>query len=173
VHHSWCLSSAFQAPGEENFERLKERKGEYKAGVMEIETDKLTLVNAFASARQGEIHSLGHESDAQYADVTITADAGIGMVGDQTYMTQDDEEADLMQRRPNSSSVVGATKQPLKSAMKKPGNEAVSASSRSAKPAPAAAPAKGRITAAEKRKREVSKDMRRSTSLKTPSEPDE
>jgi hypothetical protein len=88
-----------------------------------------------------------------YGDETITVDVVTTLAGDQTYMTQDDDEADLMQRKPTKAAVAPA-KPPLKSAMKKSSNEATT--SAKATPAAAVPSSKGRITAAEKRKREVS-----------------
>lgn len=89
-------------------------------------------------------------------------------IGDQTYMTQDD---DLLDRRPTTATTATLAKasapskastssqqqhqpQPLKSALKKPSTGAASASKAGASSAPASAP-KGRITVAQKKKREV------------------
>ncbi|PWN89893.1 hypothetical protein FA10DRAFT_99788 [Acaromyces ingoldii] len=89
-------------------------------------------------------------------------------IGDQTYMTQDD---DLLDRRPTTTTTAALARtsapskastssqqqhqqQPLKSALKKPSTGAASASKAGASSAPASAP-KGRITVAQKKKREA------------------
>ncbi|UZJ51867.1 hypothetical protein CBS101457_001187 [Exobasidium rhododendri] len=122
-----------EAPGEENFERLKERK-----------------------ERRGDMDLLEGQNTAGFGDETVTADVGMSIAGDQTYMTQDEDEAELMQRKPFVSGTSNASKQPLKSALKKAGSDAASTTARATKPAATmAGPTKGRITAAEKRKREA------------------
>ena len=92
---------------------------------------------------------LSYSQLAGHGDETVTGETGLGP-GDQTYMTQDDDDAALMQRKPTNAST--PAKPPLKSALKKPSSDMAKAS----RPA-APGVAKGRITVAEKKKREVSR----------------
>jgi hypothetical protein len=93
--------------------------------------------------------SLGQLSNT--GEDTILAGTGAAAgTGDQTYMTQDDDDAELLQRKPTKPATAAA-KPPLKSALKRTNVEAEGAS----KAAASAAPAKGRITLAEKKKREA------------------
>lgn len=93
-------------------------------------------------------------------DETVAAETGIAASGDQTYMTQDDDDAELLQRKPTRA-VQPAVKPPLKSALKKTTAAETDASSKAASNSGTAlGPAKGRITLAEKKKREVSRDLR-------------
>lgn len=104
--------------------------------------------------RQREGYKAGQSrlSQSQLAgqgDETVTGETGSGP-GDQTYMTQDDDDAALLQRKPTNAPT--PAKPPLKSALKKPSSDMTKAT----RPV-APAVAKGRITVAEKKKREVSR----------------
>jgi hypothetical protein len=90
-------------------------------------------------------------------DETVAAVTGFAASGDQTYMTQDDDDAELLQRKPTKAAVA-TVKPPLKSALKKSVSEAEVKSRAASNTATASVPAKGRITLAEKKKREVSGD---------------
>lgn len=95
--------------------------------------------------------SLGQLSNAGEETILAGMGTAVATAGDQTYMTQDDDDAELLQRKPLKSSTAAANP-PLRSALKKKTNvDAEGASKATA----SAAPAKGRITLAEKKRREA------------------
>lgn len=88
-------------------------------------------------------------------DETVAAATGFAASGDQTYMTQDDDDAELLQRK-STKAAAATVKPPLKSALKKTAAEIEVKSRAASNTTTASVPTKGRITLAEKKKREVS-----------------
>ncbi|EPQ29384.1 uncharacterized protein PFL1_03139 [Pseudozyma flocculosa PF-1] len=149
--NAWCVAWP-EAPTEESFKRAEQRftqQAEHYAAQQHLQ-----------STIQGS-HPYGHGSDLSMYGGSSAAGTGGGGAGmnpaDQTYVTADDES---VYPEPINVPAHGA-QQPLKSALKpalKKGTTgaATAASGSTAKPATAAA--KGKMTLAQKRKREAYSD---------------
>lgn len=107
---------------------------------------------------------IGQQSVEGYGDeTTITVQGGSGPTGDQTYMTQDDDDDGnedvnanvLRQNHIKPSTNAPVNKPPLKSALKKSSIDTASSSTNAIRSSAGSGPSKGRIPIAEKKKREA------------------